>query len=98
MATDMAEVRRFEDGLKLSIRGKIEGFLIQDKDSMVTTAMAIKRERERGCTEYPGYGYWWQEEGEPDFFLFGKEAEGFQFMRASGIGPQLSRPKSDQDS
>ena len=47
MATDMAEVRRFEDGLKLSIRGKIEGFLIQDKDSMVTTAMAIERERER---------------------------------------------------
>ena len=62
MATDMAKVRRFEDGLKLSIRGKIAGFLIQDMDSMVTTAMAIERERERerGCTEYPGYRYWWQ--------------------------------------
>ena len=28
VATDMAKVRRFEDGLKLSIRGKIAGFLI----------------------------------------------------------------------
>ena len=28
VATDMAKVRRFEDGLKLSIRGKITGFLI----------------------------------------------------------------------
>ena len=41
MATDMAKVRKFEDGLKLSIRGKIVGFLLQDMDSMVRTAMAI---------------------------------------------------------
>ena len=33
------------DGLKLSIRGKIIGFLLQDIDSMVGTAMAIERER-----------------------------------------------------
>ena len=46
LATDMAKVRKFEDGLKLSIRGKIAGFLIQDMDSMVTTAMAIEREIE----------------------------------------------------
>ena len=46
MATDMAKVRKFEDGLKLSIQGKIVGFLIQDMDSMVTTAMAIEREIE----------------------------------------------------
>ena len=26
VATDMAKVRKFEDGLKLSIRGKIVGF------------------------------------------------------------------------
>ena len=26
MATDMAKVRKFDDGLKLSIRGKIMGF------------------------------------------------------------------------
>ena len=41
VATDMAKVRKFEDGLKLSIRGKIVGFLLQDMDSMVKTAMAI---------------------------------------------------------
>ena len=46
MATDMAKVRKFEDGLKLSIRGKIAGFLIKDMDSMVKTAMAIDREIE----------------------------------------------------
>ena len=44
MATDMAKVRKFEDGLKLSIRGKIVGFLLQDMDFMVRTAMAIERE------------------------------------------------------
>ena len=46
VATDMAKVRKFEDGLKLSIRGKIAGFLIRDMNSMVTTAMAIEREME----------------------------------------------------
>ena len=54
VATDMAKVRKFEDGLKLSIRGKIVGFLLQDMDSMVRTAMAI--ERDRRCTEHPRYG------------------------------------------
>ena len=44
VATDMAKVRKFEDGLKLSIRGKIVGLLLQDLDSMVKTAMAIERE------------------------------------------------------
>ena len=44
VATDMAKVRKFEDGLKLSIRGKIVGFLLQDMDSMVRTAMAVERE------------------------------------------------------
>ena len=37
MATDMAKVRRFENGLKLSIRGKIVGLRLQDMDSMVGT-------------------------------------------------------------
>ena len=40
----MADVRKFEDGLKLSIRGKIVGFLLQDMDFMVRTTMAIERE------------------------------------------------------
>ena len=44
VATDMAKVRKFEDGMKLSIRGKIVGCLLQDMDSMVRTVVAIKRE------------------------------------------------------
>ena len=44
MATDMAKVRKFEDGLKLSIWGKIVGLLLQDMDSMVRTTMAIEKE------------------------------------------------------
>ena len=34
VATDRAKVWKFEDGLKLSIRGKIVRFLLQDMDSM----------------------------------------------------------------
>ena len=44
VAIDMAKVRKFEDGLKLSIRGKVAGLLLQDMDSMVSTTMAIERE------------------------------------------------------
>ena len=38
VATEMAKVRKFEDGLKLSIRGKIVGLLLQDMGLMVKTA------------------------------------------------------------
>ena len=41
VATVLAKVRRFEDGLRLSIRGKIVGLLLQDMDAMVRTTMAI---------------------------------------------------------
>ena len=44
VATNMAKVRKFEDGLKLSIQGKILGFLLQDMDPMVKTIMTIERE------------------------------------------------------
>ena len=44
VAIDMAKVRKFEDGLKLSIRGKIVVFLQQDMDSLVRTNMAMERE------------------------------------------------------
>ena len=46
VATDMAKVRRFENGLKLSIRGKIVSLRLQDMDSMVGTALTIEREIE----------------------------------------------------
>ena len=47
VATDMTKVKRFENGPKLFIRGKIVGLHLQDMDSMVGTALAIERERWR---------------------------------------------------
>ena len=44
VATDMAKVRKFENGLKLSIRARIVGLCLQDMDSMVGTALTIERE------------------------------------------------------
>ena len=38
--------RRFENGMKLSIRSKIVGFLLRDMESMVGTALTIEREIE----------------------------------------------------
>ena len=38
--------RRCENGLKLSIQGKIVGFRLRDMDSMVGTALTIEREIE----------------------------------------------------
>ena len=46
VAMDLAKVRRFENGLKLSIRGRIVGLRLQDMDSMVGTALTIEREIE----------------------------------------------------
>ena len=43
VATYMAKVSKFEDGLKLSIQGKITGLFLQDMDSIVSTAMVIER-------------------------------------------------------
>ena len=43
VATNMTKVRKFEDRLKLSIRGNIVGFLLQDMDSMVKNGMVIER-------------------------------------------------------
>ena len=38
--------RRFENGLKLSIQGRIIGFRLRDMDSMVRAALTIEREIE----------------------------------------------------
>ena len=46
VATDTAKVKRFEDGLKLSIRGKIVSHNLKDMDSMVSTALLIEQEME----------------------------------------------------
>ena len=44
VAIDMAKVRRFENGLKLSIRDRIIGLRLQDMDSEVGTTLTIERE------------------------------------------------------
>ena len=46
VATDMAKVRRFENGLRLSIRTRIVGLRLQDMDSMVGTTLTIERDME----------------------------------------------------
>ena len=46
VATDMAKVRRFENGLELSIQGRIVRLRLQDMDSMVRTALTIEKEIE----------------------------------------------------
>ena len=63
VATNMAKVRKFEDGMKLSIWGKIVGLLLQELDSMVKKAMAIEREvddawsiRDEGVKDKRGEG------------------------------------------
>ena len=43
VAIVLAKVRRFENGLKLSIRARIVGLRLQDMDSMVGTALTIER-------------------------------------------------------
>ena len=46
VATDLAKVMRFENGLNLSIHARIVGLRLQDMDSMVGTALTIEREIE----------------------------------------------------
>ena len=46
VATDTTKVRIFDNGLKLSIRGRIVGLRLQDMDSMVGTTLTIEREIE----------------------------------------------------
>ena len=47
LATDLAKVRRFENGLKFSIRARIIGLRLQYMDSLVGTTLTIERERWR---------------------------------------------------
>ena len=46
VALDKAKVRRFENELKFSIRGRIVELRLQDMDFMVGTALTIEREIE----------------------------------------------------
>ena len=44
VAIDLVKVRRFENGLKLSIRARIVGLRLHDMDSMVGTTLTIEGE------------------------------------------------------
>ena len=46
VATNMAKVRRFENGLKLSIRSRIVGLRLHDMDSIIGRTLTIEREIE----------------------------------------------------
>ena len=87
VAMDMTKVKRFENGLKLFIRGKIVGLHLQDMDFMVGTTLAIERERDGGCTGHSGCECQWEEEGGSAFFEFGKETKDFCPTSASCTGP-----------
>ena len=44
VTTNLAKVRRFESGMKLSIRGRIVGLRLRDMDTVVGTTLTIERE------------------------------------------------------
>ena len=46
VTTDLTKVKRFENRLRLSIRGRIVGLRLRDMDSMLGTSMTIEREME----------------------------------------------------
>ena len=76
MATDMDKVQKFEDGLKLSIRGKIIEFLLQDMDWMVRTSLAIEKEVDDARSIRDASASGERKEDQPSS-SFWKEAEDF---------------------
>ena len=83
--------RRFENGLKLSIRDRIVGLRLRDTDSMVGTALTIEREienarstRDTGLSSKRGSA----------FSQFGEEAEDFCFTLILGLGLGFSMRKT----
>ena len=73
VATNMAKVRKFEDGLKLSIYGKIVGLLLQDMDLMVKTTMVIKREVDDAWSIWDTDVKDKMREGQPSYSSSGKK-------------------------
>ena len=80
--------RRFENGMKLSIRGRIVRLRLRDMDSMVGTALTIEREIE-GARSTRDASISVKREDQPSS-SFREEAEDFCFTRVSGPGPGLS--------
>ena len=73
VATNMAKVIKFEDGLKLSIRSKIVGLLLQDMDLMVKTVMAIEREVDDARSIWDARVKDKRKESQPSFSSSGKK-------------------------
>ena len=77
--------RRFENGKKLSIRGRIVGLRLRDMDSMVGKTLTVEREIEDArSTRDASVGSKMEEQPSSSF---GEEAEDFCSTRVSGPGP-----------
>ena len=76
VATNIAKVRILENGLKLSIRGKIVR-LLPTRQGIYGRGGSDHRETDRGRMKHPRCGCQWKEEGESVLFQFKKEAKGF---------------------
>ena len=88
VATDMAKVRRFENGLKLSIRGKIVGPSPTEHELYGRDNFGHReRERDGGRIGHSRCECRWEEEGGSTFFEFGKETEDLCPTSAPGTGP-----------
>ena len=98
MATDMAKVRKFEDGLKLSIRGKIVEHLLQDMDSMVKTILAIEREVD-DTQSIQNSGASGKRKGDrPSSFSFGKKHRTSTLQQVQGQGYNYQGQGQDRSS
>ena len=94
VAKNVAKVRKFEDGLKLFIRGKIVGFLLQDMNSIVRTSMAIEREIEDAQSIRDAGASDTRNEDQPS----SSSGKDFYSTRISRTGPRLSEPRPYQGS
>ena len=79
----MEKVRKFKDGLKLSIRGKIVGLLPKDMGLMVKTAMAIEIEVDNAWSIRDAGVKYKRKESQPSSSSSGKKqristSQGFQ--------------------
>ena len=88
----MAKVQKFEDGLKLSIHGKIVGFLLQDMDLMVRTDMAIKTEVDNTWNIRVA-GVKDKRKGANLLLLARERSRGLPLYEVLGTEPRLSRPR-----
>ena len=90
VATDLAKVRRFENGLRLSIRGRIVGLRLQDMDSIVGTTMTIESEMEDARSTRDAGASGKRKESQSSSYLGKKQrassSRGFQSLGHPGQG------------